>query len=328
MLKHIKRYLITYIIVQFVMNMVHPGIIFATTDGTPLVNIDSPSLQGKTVTVSGTVEGAPQNAELIIKGDNFTSETITVDYDTGNWSYQFPDEFSSGEYHYTILATVDSQSTPSTTNLDFTVDATGPIIGINSSRFQNNNVIITGTVIDNTPSNVITMEIYDNSIPSNPTKINDVDIINPTPTNNQWTFSFPTEFVEGPYYYKIRATDSLGNFSEKSYTFYVGELPKVSSVKVNYADIDLITGDRITPTIELLNSEYMNHVTTNTKVTVSITDNMITTDTIRNSIVVLNSEGGKVDGVISPPQKIGNEIQVEFFPNFIITSEHNILYIN
>lgn len=298
--------------------MVHPTSSLAVdeTGITPTLTITTDVI-GNEVTINGQVlaDGNLSGIQLEIAGGTDSFSPIPFDESTGNFSYIIPKEFSDGDYTYQMTATPLTGS-PTVEDFSFTVDTNRPNLKISSSRLQNKNVTISGTVEDNlTPGNEMIMELYDNSNPNTPTKINDLTITGPTLINNQWTYSFPSEFAEGPYNYIVRATDPEGNYSERSYSFNVGELPKVSSIKVNFADIESTTGDRITPVVDLLTSEDMNHVTTNTKITVKIADNMITTDTIKNPIAVISSEGGNVEGVISPPLKIGDDIQVEFSPS-------------
>lgn len=312
MLKHKYKYLILYSIIQLLVSLAHPSISIALTVGIPEVEVNT-LLQGKNVTISGKVIGNYPSAELEITNNvDFSSGPITVDTE-GNWTYLFPEEFSTGDYHYTILARTDSQQTPSTTNLDFAVDATGPDIAISSSRFQSQNVMITGNVKDNiTQSKNITLQLFNNSNPTDPVEITDVNMTYPTDTSNQWTISLPNQLVEGPYNYLVRATDYLGNTSEKNYKFYVGQLPVVSSIKVNYGDIDSDSGKRITPEINLLESESMNHVARDTKISVTLTDNDISAGTIKNLVALRKKNGVEIQIEPSDPVVNGEEITIEY----------------
>ncbi|MFP5112617.1 hypothetical protein ACSU64_09580 [Bacillaceae bacterium C204] len=338
MLQSIYRYLIIYIVIQLLVSVVYPTFPLAvdvieptitepvsgdnaepiTTPSTdegvetttnPVLSITT-DVKGNEVTVNGQIIAEGDLSEVQLKIDGGTDNFVPIPFDesTGNFSYIMPKEFNDGKYTYRMTATPLTGS-PTEVDFSFTVDTKLPSLKVTSSRLQNKNVTISGTVKDNiTSGSEIILQLYNKSDPNTLITINNT-------INNQWTYTFPDEFVEGQYNYIIRATDSNENYTERSYSFYVGELPKVASIKVNYADVNPTTGERTTPLVDLLTSEDMNHVTTNTKITVRISDNMITADTIKNPIAVLNSEGGSVEGVISEPQKIGDDIQVDFTPN-------------
>lgn len=329
MRKKLKPYLFTFIIILFMVGSVHTSIFLAATVGFPTVTIDSPSLQGKTVTVSGTVEGTFQTAELYITDNNaFSSSTVTVDPATGRWSYQFLNEFSSGNYHYVVVATAtysDSQSSTSRTDLDFTVDATGPAISITSPSFQNEKqVIITGTVSDGySTGDQLQMQLLDAN--SNP--INDAVFSAPTSTNNQWSYTLPGEFADGTYNYNIKATDSFDNSTIEPFSITIDTTrPKATSIKVDLSNTVSTTDQTI---IDLLTSEKINYVKKNTSITITITDNkMLTADKIKSIVLVYSSAGVNVPGTTTITRISNTEYNIVFIPDSLSTSTTYYIYIN
>lgn len=313
MTKQIKRLFISFIIAQFLVTMVHSDIFNAVTVGLPIVDVSSPSIQGNIVTVSGIVKDI-KNAELVIKGANFTSSPISVS-DTGSWSYRFPDEFADGDYHYTIEATAtlaDSQTSASQTDLDFTVDATGPVISVSSSAYQNGkNFSISGTVTDNhTSGDKLQIVLLDGN--SNPIT-GAVLSKQPTDSSNEWTFTLPQSLSDGTYTYKVKAIDSVGNSSIADYNVTIDNVrPVISSLKLILSDL-VATPEETA--IDLVANDDITYVKTDTTITFTITDDkFLDENKINNSIIIFDSHNANIPGTITITKKSDTTMEVVFKP--------------
>lgn len=325
----LKPLLIMFLIVQLVVESGLPIMAYSETIP-PSVTIDSPLIQGNSVSLFGTARRAgevdPDGVDLELI-DNSSPDSPIIIGRPSNGLWEYPLYKSEGIYNYTIRGTdIDDTTGAYPTNIPFTltVDGTGPQISVTSSLKQSKNVTISGTVEDEyTTGNLITMELLDSA--NNP--VPNVIYTAPTATNNSWSFILQNELAEDSYQFKIKATDSYNNTNIEAITISVGVRPQVASIKVNLSNKVTEEGQS---GIDILRSEQMNYVRKDTSITVTITDDkLLSADKIDNPILIYSSNGDLVTGPAPSIERVNDkEYKIIFVPNNLKTSTTYYIYIN
>lgn len=326
MIKKLKPYLITYILIQLFAGSVLPIITFSATES-PTVTLDSPLVQGKSVTLYGTAQRAgldnPDGVNLELVETSGSSINIGSPVD-GTWTYSLFK--SEGQYSYTIKGTdVDDTAGLYSTSIPFTltVDGTGPTIVVTSPMNQGKNITISGTVEDNyTLGNEISMELLD--LDNNP--IPNVNYSPPSESSKDWSFALSGDFTEDTYQYKIKATDRYNNTTVLPVTVTVGFKPKVKSIKLNLSDKVAEAGQS---EIDLISNEKMSYIKKDSSITITITDDkLLSLDKINNPIMVYSSAGENVTGSTTKEMISDTEYKIVFIPSELKASTTYYIYIN
>jgi predicted CXXCH cytochrome family protein len=338
LIKNIRRYLLTLIIIPLIVSLTYP--LKSSALLVPTLTLNNPVVQGNNVTFSGNISGTldlgslGQTVVLELKVGN--TVIFTKDYQTNplgyNYSFGYSKDFSDGKYN--VIATISYRSSGSsvgTATKDFKVDTLGPNLVIDSPgvNYQNSkSITISGTVNDAvTPVDIIVMNLLDsNSIPLTSEKF---AFTRPTAANNnRWTFILTGEYGDGTHIFKISAADENTTHQPtiQDYIVNIDTLrPTVDSITVTstneffnqitraYEELPPIDSD-------LLLNENMTQVKTNTSIKVIIKDEtrikaenqpqppsnnypiIVSTnkaDQINYPISIINSEGVPVGGEIT-----------------------------
>jgi predicted CXXCH cytochrome family protein len=271
-----------------------------TIDTTPPSITASAQVENENVVINGTASdgerpGTKPEIKIYEEGKSQPVGTATVSdqpvNNNWNWSYSFPQGFADNIYTYQLEAIDARENTSPKTDITFTVDTTPPSLKITSSRFQNDIVVISGNADDNFSSgDQITISLFESSDSTSP--------ITTTPDNlGKWSFNI--SIANGQYQYFVSATDSRENQSIKEmYNFNVGEVPRVTSIDVNYKYTDYSSElrPRLTDKINLLSNPDMNNVSTDTTFSVTISDDLITSEKLKNAIAIYDQNKNKVPG--------------------------------